>query len=268
MKKILFLLLLLMAVNAKAQHSLEKIWETDTVMNVPESILPDFDRKLMYVSFVGTKENVGGVGIMDLNGKIINKDFSTGLADAKGLGRFGNRLYVALPKGVAVVDLQTGKRIKIIMVDNAVFLNDITIDKKGIVYVSDTRRSTVHKIENDIASTYLYDIKNANGLKHIGDDLFILSGEKLLKVSPDKKITNIATISCNGDGLEPVGNGDFIASCWTGYIFYIYADGRVETLLDSHEQKMNTADIAYDMKNRILYVPTFSAKKIIAYKLK
>src|SRR5690606_1280018 len=117
-------------------------------------------------------------------------------------------------------------------------------------------------------STYLDDAKNANGLKHIGKDLFILSGEKLLKVTPDKKITTVATISCNGDGLEPVGNGDFIASCWTGYIFYIYADGRVETLLESHEQKMNLSDIAYDIINRILYVPTFHSKKVIAYNLK
>lgn len=268
MRKILFLSLLIIGIEAKAQHSLEKLWETDTIMNVPESILPDFDKKQMYVSFIGTKANPGGVGLVDLNGKIINKDFSTNLPDAKGLGRFKNRLYVALPKEVAVLNAQTGTLIKKIPVDSAVFLNDITVDKKGVVYVSDTRRSTVHKIENDVASTYLHDVKNANGLKHIDNDLFILSGEKLLKVSPDKKITTIATITCNGDGLEPIGNGDFIASCWTGYIFYIHADGRVETLLESHEQKMNTADIAYDMKNRILYVPTFSAKKVIAYKLK
>jgi hypothetical protein len=34
--------------------------------------------------------------------------------------------------------------------------------------------------------------------------------------------------------LSQVGNGDFIVTAWSGYIFYVYADGHFETLLDSH----------------------------------
>lgn len=52
------------------------------------------------------------------------------------------------------------------------------------------------------------------------------------------------------DGIEPVGNGDFIVTAWNGYIFYVTAGEHVETLLDSHIEKMNTADIAFDKLKR------------------
>ena len=83
-----------------------------------------------------------------------------------------------------------------------------------------------------------------------------------------KKVTQIAEVPQSIDGIEPVGNGDFIVTSWSGYIFYVIADGQTETLLDAHTEKMNTADIGYDQAKRILYVPTFNAKKIIAYRLK
>jgi hypothetical protein len=70
------------------------------------------------------------------------------------------------------------------------------------------------------------------------------------------------------DGIEPVGNGDFILTAWAGYIFYVTADGKVQTLLETHQDKKNTADIGYDAKKRILYVPTFNGKQVVAYSLK
>ena len=70
------------------------------------------------------------------------------------------------------------------------------------------------------------------------------------------------------DGIEPVGNGDFILTAWVGYIFYVTAAGSVETLLDTHLEKKNTADIGYDTAKRIVYVPTFNAKTVVAYMLK
>ena len=39
-------------------------------------------------------------------------------------------------------------------------------------------------------------------------------------------------------------------------------------LLDTREQKRNTADIGYDPAARIVYVPTFLKKSVVAYRLK
>lgn len=268
MKNALLMIMLFAATTVKAQHSLEKIWQTPYELNNPESVLLDEKSNVMYVSLVGSKESIGKIVTMDRDGKLINDNFAPDLFEAKGLGRYKDRLYVTCLKEVAVVDYKTGKTIKKIPADSAKFLNDIAVDAKGIVYVSDTRNGTIYRIENDKASLYLDNVKSANGLKCIGKDLYVLSGTSLLKISSEKNIQVIATLPCDGDGLEPVGNGDFIATCWIGYIFYVHADGKVETLLDTHEQKINTADIAFDSKKSIVYVPTFFAKGVMAFKLK
>jgi len=39
-------------------------------------------------------------------------------------------------------------------------------------------------------------------------------------------------------------------------------------LLDTSKEKKNTADIGYDPVKRIVYVPTFNAKTVVAYQLK
>ncbi|MEO6894106.1 MAG: ATP-binding protein, partial [Ginsengibacter sp.] len=65
-----------------------------------------------------------------------------------------------------------------------------------------------------------------------------------------------------------VGNGDFIVSAWVGYIYYVYADGHFDTLLDTHADNKNTADIGFDAAKKIVYVPTFLGKTVSAYQLK
>ena len=54
-----------------------------------------------------------------------------------------NRQHVHLSK-----DIKTATILEKIKVEGAVFLNDISIDSKGIVYVSDTRAGNVYKIED------------------------------------------------------------------------------------------------------------------------
>lgn len=259
--------MVLMSLSIQAQHSLEKIWQTDFDLNNPESVLLDNKKDLLYVSLVGSENKLGRVVILNRNGQMVNENFAPDLFEAKGLGLYKNKLYVACMNHVSVVDFKTGKTIKKIPVDSALFLNDISINDKGIVYVSDTRRGTIYRIENDKAMQYLDHVKSANGLKCIGDDVYALSGTDFLKISPSKEVQVLATLPCDGDGLEPVGDGDFVATCWSGYIFYIHRNGKVETLLNTKDQKINTADIAFDSKTKILYVPTFFAKKLIAFKL-
>lgn len=252
-------------------HKLEKLWETDTIVRVPESVLPDFKKGILYVSEIDGNPNAvdgkGGVAKITVDGKIIDLDFTTGLNAPKGLGRFGNELYAADLSEVAVIDINTGKIKSKIAVDSAKALNDITVDAKGIVYVSDSKTKKIHRIENGKVSTFLTNVAGVNGLKAVGDELFILGGQKFMKADSRGNLTQIAMLSCGGDGLEPVGNGDFLITCWAGHIFYVTADGKIETLLNTQEKKVNTADLAYDNIKHILYVPTFWGNKVMAYKL-
>ena len=95
----------------------------------------------------------------------------------------------------------------------------------------------------------------------------LVQGGIFLKVDANKQVTKIAEVSQGIDGIEPVGNGDFVLTAWGGYIWYVSADGKVQTLLETHQQKRNTADIGYDPAKKIVYVPTFNAKTVAAYTL-
>ncbi len=253
------------------QHKLEKIWETDSVVAIPESVFADLKNGVLYVSLIDggpwEADGKGGVAKLGLDGKKYEPTWVTGLNAPKGFGLSGNRLYVADLGDVVVVDVQNGKIEKKIPIEGAQGLNDVTVTDNGIVYVSDSRTTKIGLIENDKPTLYLDTMKGVNGLKAIGNDLYIGSGKLFLKADSKKQLTKIAEVSQGIDGIEPVGNGDFILSAWGGYIWYVSADGKVETLLETHEQKKNTADIGYDAQKKIVYVPTFNAKTVAAYTL-
>jgi hypothetical protein len=272
MKRLLFLFAITGTLHASAQRQLQKIWETDTTLAIPESVLPDLQNKVLYVSLIDgapwEADGKGGIGKVDLNGKIINSYWVTGLNAPKGLGMFGGKLYAADMNGVAVIDIATGKIQSVIKIDSAQGLNDITVDSKGVVYTSDSKTGKIYRIENGTPSLYMSDFKGINGLRAVGKDLYVATSKDVFKVDANKRQTSIGIIDQGGDGIEPVGNGDWIGSAWVGYIYYLHADGKRDLMLDTHEQKWNTADIGYDPVKKIVYVPTFMRKSVAAFQLK
>ncbi|MCH5720159.1 hypothetical protein [Niabella hibiscisoli] len=111
------------------------------------------------------------------------------------------------------------------------------------------------------------DVKGANGLKWINKHLYVLAGGDFLKMDQNKQVTVLAKgLEKPGDGLEQLGNGDFIATCWSGIIYYIKANGELHKLQDV-QGKMNTADLGYNPKTNTIYIPTFNQNSVIAYKL-
>lgn len=271
-KYILIAAALLVAHQTNAQHKLEKLWETDSVINVPESVLPDVKAGILYVSVIGgsgtDKDGIGGVATLGLDGKIINQDWIKGLNAPKGLARKGNTMYAADIDEVVVIDIKKAKVERKIPIEGAVFLNDVTIDDKGTVYVSDSRTNKIHRIQNNIPELYIDSAMGVNGLKAVGDQLFIAAGKNLLKADAKKSMIKVAGLPTGGDGIEPIGNGDWLFTTWSGYVYYVYADGRSDLMLDTHLEKKNTADLGYDPVKRILYIPTFNKKSVMAYQLK
>jgi hypothetical protein len=254
------------------QPSLQKLWETDTIIAIPESVLPDPANNILYVSLIDggpwDVDGKGGVGRLSPDGKQYNGAWITGLNAPKGMGRFGNRLYVADISNVVVIDIAKGSIIKKIPVPGETGLNDITIDNNGVVYVSDSKSGKVYRIANDVPALYMDNLDGANGLKASGKNLYILARKQVLIADPEKHLKVICDLPNGGDGVEEVGNGDLIVSEWVGIVFYVYADGRKVQMLDRKPEKKNTADIWYDQKTKTLYVPGFFGKTITAYRLK
>jgi len=185
MKKTLLALLSFVCLGASAQHQLEKIWSTDTIVAIPESVLPDLKKGILYISLIDgggwDVDGKGGVAKLSIDGKKYEGNWITGLNAPKGLGMYGNRLYAADISEVVVIDIEKGKIEKRIPIDSAKGLNDITVTDNGVVYVSDSRTAKVWRIENDKPSLFLDSMRGVNGLKAIGNDLYIASGKNFVK---------------------------------------------------------------------------------------
>ncbi|WP_421944244.1 SMP-30/gluconolactonase/LRE family protein [Pedobacter sp.] len=255
---------------SKAQ-SLQQIWKSEEKLPVPESVLYDAKSKTLFVSLIdgepGKKDGKGGIAVLNLDGSLKNAEWISGLNAPKGMGIYKNVLYVADIDKVLAIDIPKAKIIFSTQVPDAVFLNDITVDNKGNIYVSDTRTNKIHLISNGKSELYLENVTAANGLKYSGSELYVLAGTELIKFNSKKERIVIATgLEKPGDGLELLPNGDFIVSCWAGIIYHIKADGTKTKILDV-QGKMNTADIGYDDKSKTVYVPTFNANSVISYKL-
>jgi len=271
------LTIILTAGSVHAQKGeLTKVWETDANLRVPESVILDKDRNVLFFSDIegepNAKDGKGSIGKMDVNGKVLNIDWLTGLNAPKGLAIFNNKLYVADVDEVVVIDIKSAKVLEHISVFDSKFLNDISIDKNGILYVTDTERGNIHRIEtsnNNALSTFLTGLKSVNGVLIIGEDIYFLSAGTLWKSDKNKVVTKIAeSMDESTDGLEQTKTGNFIVSCWTGIIYEVKPNGGKIVLLDTRQQKLNTADIGFDAEKNMIYVPTFFGNKIVAYKLK
>ena len=84
MKYILTILFVLSAYASNAQkHTLEKLWETDSIVAVPESALMDVSNNILYVSLIDgggwEADGKGGIARLKPNGMDYDSTWVTGL---------------------------------------------------------------------------------------------------------------------------------------------------------------------------------------------
>lgn len=254
------------------EKKIEVIWESKEQLPTPESVLYYPKDNVLFVSLIdgsgSEKDGKGGVALLNTDGSIKNATWVTGLNAPKGLAIHKGLLYIADITDVIVVDVVTGNIIDEIPVQGSTFLNDVTVDDSGIVYISDTRENKIFQLRNGKASLYLDNVPSVNGLKAEGGKLLALAGKEFWSIDANKKVTVFTKgFDQGGDGLEPVGNGDYIVTCWVGLVYYVKANGEIQKMLDV-QGKMNTADLGYNQKEGVLYIPTFNSNSVVAYKLK
>ncbi len=271
MKKLFFFALgACLSTTAFAQKQLTELWETKD-LPTPESVLYSSKNDLLYVSLIDGeamgKDGKGGVAILNLDGSIKQKDWITEMHAPKGLALYRDLLYVADVTAVWVIDVVTGNVVNQIEFPGAVMLNDVTIDDNGIVYVSDTRSGKIYQMRNNKPAVYLENTPSVNGLKYSNGHLYALVGPELWKIDANKKSSVVAKgFELGGDGLEPIGNDEFLVTCWGGLIYHVKANGSFDKLLDVRG-KMNTADLGYHPQSNTVFIPTFNNNSVKAYKL-
>lgn len=273
MKSLTFTLFMASALSLKAQvHQVKKLWETDTVLAIPESVWPDVKNNRLFVSLIDgagwANDGKGQVGIVSDEGKMINSQWIKGLNAPKGMVSNKGLLYVADNSQVVVIGIKTQTIEATIPIKGATRLNDIEVDPVSqSLYVSDSKTGIIWKIDNNVAVAYLSDVQGANGLKVVDGKLYFAAGKSLKVADKNKRIDSIVTLPSGIDGIAAVGNGDLLVSAWAGSLYYVYQDGHYECLLDTTEEGKNAADISFDRASRIIYIPTFNGKTVAAYLL-
>jgi hypothetical protein len=258
------------------KHQLVKLWETDSVFKVPESVIFDKTSNLLYVSNIDGsdpwgKDGKGSIGKMGADGKNIIVEWVTGLNAPKGMGIYKGKLYVTDLTELVVIDIVSAQIEKRINIPGAVRLNDVSIGKKGVVFISDMGGRKIYSVKNEKTSIVLDSskLKSPNGVLKHKSELYVLDAGTMYKQGKDKSFTKIADgLEGGTDGVENVQGKEFIVSCWAGTVWYINADGSKELLMDGRPDKKNSADIGFDFKTKTVFIPSFWRNTVAAYRVK
>ena len=225
----LILLLTLIATPSKAHESLNLI----SGFISPESVVQDAKGDI-YVSEIGefNKDGDGKITRISIDGKL--STFASGMDDPKGLTFIGKSLYVTDKNRVLKVE-SNGKWMvfgsTMAFPQTPIFLNDITSDEAGNLYVSDSGNlsagGAIFKITQDKKITLILnentpEILAPNGLLVVKNDLFEVDFASgiLYKINlKTKSILKVAEGFGGGDGLIKSGDSFFVSDWKSGKIF-------------------------------------------------
>lgn len=254
--------------------SLKLKWETDTLLTTCESVIYDKERDVLYVANINgepsTKDGNGFISKVSLDGKVTEAQWVKGMDAPKGMGLVGTKLYVTDIDRVHEIDVTTGKITKTYQIEGAKFLNDITTDASGKVYMSDSNTGVISVIENGKVSKWLENLTGPNGLLAEEGGMLVALWEpkNLNSVDLSTKQITLRTDSLeNPDGIEAIGDGSYLVSSWNGLVHYVSPDWKKTLILDTRADSVSAADIEYIQEKNLLLVPTFFNNKVMAYEL-
>lgn len=288
----IFLILAICIVASKSfaqtkPFELEKKWVLAGFSN-PESIVIDNENNILYVSNVngggGDKDGNGFISKVSTDGTIINLKWVEGLNAPKGLVIYKSKLYVADINDIVCIDIATGKIQNRYVAKGSTFLNDVTADKKGNIYASNTFGfSAIYKLNRKgIVSEFIKDeaLQMPNGLLVDGENLLVApwgvgfdtatfktkTPGSLLSISlKDKKIIPLSKPIGNLDGLEKTIHGYIITDWLDGKLYYWNKTLQKVELLDLPQ---GSADLEFDKKTKTIYIPLMNDNKIVVYTIK
>lgn len=261
---------------AQAYYSdhVKKLWASDQAFKVPESVFYDAENEVLYVANINgkptDKDGNGFLSKMSTNGKIERLEWITGLNAPKGMNMKDGKLYVADIDRVAEIDVKKGSLIRFFEAENAEFLNDITIDDNGVIYVSDMSTGAVYRIMDGMISEWFPSgtFKSPNGMNFMDGKVYLGTKGAIVSIDPETKAQeNVAVFDGSVDGLEFDMQGRFVFSDWSGLVRRVKPGGEPEVLFNTTDEKIQAADIHLMREESILLVPTFFNNRVTAYKI-
>jgi len=242
------------------------VWRSSTLKG-PESIAYDAGAKRFLIS------NTLGHSIvtMSLDGKY-GQFLKKGLNSPRGIAIWGKRLYVADENTLRIIDPANGKLIKNIPIPEARMLNDLALDKTGLVYLTDTVADCVFIVDSASGKAEKLNsplLKKPNGIIYDmpRDQMFIVGFSRrspILSLSTkDRSITVFMdSIYSDLDGIAIDDLGRIYVSSWSEDMIFMIPQEQ-NRFIARFKDIANAADIYYYLPNNELIVPLFNKNKII-----
>jgi len=260
------------------------VWTLDGFAE-PESVVLDRQHDRLIVSNIaghpGQSDGEGFLSLVDLDGRMVEREWVSGFDAPKGMAISGGLLYVSDLTRLHAIDLASGAVVDTHVVDDASFLNDVTATEDGNVFVTDMMAEAVYRLHEGRVERWIEDerLHHPNGILSYHDHLIVGNwGEGLqadfTTMSPGGLLALMAA-DRRGISLEPIagamglGNIDGIVSLPAGFLISDWVKGSL--LLVPHDGgatrefplKAGIADIgAGDGR---VYVPFMHDGRIGAY---
>lgn len=259
------------AAPAQAVH-LEPLWTLGGLED-PESVALSADGGTLFVCNVaGEGDEADGRGFISRvsrDGKMLQKDWVSGLDAPKGVVVAGDRLYVSDITRLVEIDIVGGRVAARYPAPGAKFLNDVAVAPDGTVLVADSGGARIYALKAGAMTVWAQDpqLNSVNGLLPQANRLVIttMAGKLLAMDWNTHALSVLADGIGQGDGVASLEGGGFLVSEWPGRLFEAAPGGRLATLIDS--RKAGTYINDFIRVGDELIVPNWKPGRLTAYRI-
>lgn len=234
--------------------------------NNPESIVYDQVADRLFIS------NKSGNTIVQLDSDHKLTTFvSSELNAPKGLLIVGDTLISVNNTSVQGFLLSDASRVFNVSIEGAVFMNDVTSDNKGNLYVSDTSTGTIFQISLKTGeyTTLVSSIKNPNGLLYDSkrNSILICNWGNSAKIQSfnlsNSTLSDLVTTELsNLDGLTRDNAGNIYVSSWGSNAVFRFDPSFKNPPVLISEGHNGPADIFIIKDKQKLCIPNFNSDNI------
>lgn len=234
--------------------------------STPESVIYDSIGDRYFVSNIGSK-NIVVLSTSNETTEFVNLNGR----EPKGLAIVGDTLICITNHYIEGYLLSDASQVIFHRVEGSVFLNDVTADGKGNIYVSDTQANEilVYDLSADTISVVTESISSPNGvLFHESTNTVLVcnwgSNAKIqaINLSDNSVDLKAQTKFKDLDGLAMDNCGNIYVSSWGNSGIYVY-DPLFENLPTKLVTNFNSpADISINQMSQTLLIPSFYGNKV------
>ena len=261
----------------------KKLWEL-TGLDAPKSVLYDARTDSYFVSSMNgdplARDGNGYISQVTADGRLIKKDWFTGLNAPKGMAIFGNDLFVAdIDQVVVLHKLKAALRGRY-PAPRSKYLADVAADTAGRIYVSDMLDDAIYRLDQGVLGKWVASARlmAPNAIKVVRDELWVASWGRIVRGFETSEPGHLLRIKLdsaeikdvgrgypigNLDGLEPIGDERFLVTDGrAGGMLLVDQYGRSQVIA---ALPRGSADMGFNPLLRQVVVPLTAEGKIVAY---